>query len=117
MGIRKDVREIMDATDAFVLPSKWEGLPIVLLEASVAGLPVVCTDVGGNTDIVKKNAGRIVQSGNVAQLTTAMLDLEQMPKSQRQLMGRNGATYVSENFELEKIVDKWIDLYRDILQK
>lgn len=111
LGIRKDARELMVAVDAFVLPSKWEGLPIVLLEAAVASLPVVCTDVGGNTDIINENTGRVIESGSIRQLTKAMLEIEQLPVDQRKLMGSNSAKFVTENFELTKIVDNWVDLY------
>ena len=52
LGLRDDIAAIMRAADAFALSSNLEGLPLVLLQAAAAGLPIVATDVGGNTEVV-----------------------------------------------------------------
>ena len=51
-GVRNDVAEVMSAADAYVMSSAWEGMPMVLLEAAAAGLPIVATSVGGNHEVV-----------------------------------------------------------------
>src|SRR5690606_40112961 len=55
-GARSDVGRLLPALDAFVLPSRTEGLSIALLEACAAALPVVASDVGGNPEIIRHGA-------------------------------------------------------------
>lgn len=55
LGFRTDITELCCAADLFVFPSKQEGLPVALMEAIVCETPIVCSDIRGNTDIVKGN--------------------------------------------------------------
>lgn len=52
LGVRSDIRDLYAASDAVVLPSLWEGMPNVILEALASGLPVVATNVGGVSEVV-----------------------------------------------------------------
>ena len=79
LGIRKDVPGLMNAADAYLMSSAWEGMPIVLLEASATGLPVVATDVGGNGEVVLNGrSGLLVPPGDPEALARAMLRLREM---------------------------------------
>lgn len=69
-----DIPERLAMADVFVLPSHYEGLPLTILEAMAAGLPVIATAVGGVPDIVKGN-GLLVEAGNTKELADAMLSL------------------------------------------
>ena len=53
LGYRADVKEILQVADAFVFPSLQEGLPVALMEAMTVGLPVVCSRIRGNTDLIE----------------------------------------------------------------
>lgn len=57
VGYRNDIVEILHAADAFVFPSLQEGLPVALMEAMSVGMPVVCSRIRGNTDLIKDGAG------------------------------------------------------------
>jgi glycosyltransferase involved in cell wall biosynthesis len=79
-GGRDDVPELMAAADLFVLPSLFEGLPLAVLEAMAAGLPVVGTRAGGIPEVVRDGAtGRLVDVGDTAALTAAMLEVLERP--------------------------------------
>ena len=64
LGYRKDVAQLLATFDCFVLSSRSEGLSMTLLEAMAAGLPVVATDVGGNSEVVQhEETGFLVPTG------------------------------------------------------
>lgn len=72
-GMRSDVQDCLSALDIFALPSLAESHSIGLLEAMRAGLPIVATDVGGNTESVRhEQEGLIVQSANASQLAESL---------------------------------------------
>ncbi|MDQ2963574.1 MAG: glycosyltransferase family 4 protein [Pseudomonadota bacterium] len=65
--------EFLAAADLFLLPSRWEGLPITIVEAFRAGLPVVATDAGGVRELVDDAVGKVVAIGDVDALTQQVL--------------------------------------------
>src|SRR5579863_912095 len=76
LGFRGDVHELLLQADMFVLSSVTEGLPITLLEAMAAGLPVVSTDVGGISELVVRNeTGLLVPPQSPEPLAGAILEL------------------------------------------
>lgn len=64
LGFRNDIAEICKATDIFVFPSLREGLPVSLMEAMAAGLPVLCSDIRGNRDLITNRKGGYLVSPN-----------------------------------------------------
>lgn len=75
LGIRKDIPELLAATDVFVLSSDWEGNPLSVMEAMAAGLPVIATTVGCVPELVSEDTGLLVPAGDVAALSAAMIAL------------------------------------------
>lgn len=72
-GERDDAPRIMKASDLFVLPSRWEGLPVSLLEASFCGLPLVASDACGNREIVNPGVnGLLFRNGDPDDLCRAL---------------------------------------------
>ena len=56
-GYRNDIRDLLHVADGFVFPSLQEGLPVALMEAMSAGLPVVCSSIRGNVDLIENGVG------------------------------------------------------------
>jgi len=118
LGVRRDVPDLMNAADAYVMSSAWEGMPMVLLEAGACGLPVVATDVGGNSEVVLNGkTGFIVPTRNPKALAQAMEKTMALPKEKRLEMGEAGWAYIEANYSLEHVVDQWEALYMEHLQK
>jgi glycosyltransferase involved in cell wall biosynthesis len=117
-GFHRDVKPFLTEADAFVLSSLWEGLPIAVLEAAAAGLPVVATDGNGTREAMRPNeTGRIVPVGDVAALAQAMAQVMAIPLEQRLKMGETGREFVEKHFSLCAIVDQWESLYRRLLEE
>ncbi len=118
LGIRRDVPQLMNAADAYVMSSSREGLPNVLLEAHATGLPVVATDVGGNREIVVDGVtGFIVPPRNPGALASAMRRMMDMDERERTQMGDSGRQHILENYSMERVVQQWEDLYHDLLSR
>ena len=65
-GFRNDIPDVVGASDVFAFPSKHEGLPVALMEAIAGGLPVVCSQIRGNVDLVEQgSSGLLVQPDDV----------------------------------------------------
>ena len=96
LGYRQDVKEILKASDIFCFPSKQEGLPVALMEAMASGLPVICSDIRGNKDLIEdKKGGYLLKSYDVDEYSIKIQELIEN-KVLREEMG---------NFNLEKIKD------------
>ena len=118
LGVRTDIPALLNAADAFVLASAWEGMSNALLEAAATALPVVATSVGGNPEIVLDGqTGYLVPPRNPDALADAMLRLMNLPEPERLAMGQAGRQHIVENFDIERIVDRWEQLYLELLER
>lgn len=116
LGFEPDVRRWMQAADGFVLSSRWEGLPMGLLEASACALPTVATDVAGSWDLVVNGyTGILALAGNVEALAAAMKRLMQTPLKERNAMGERAQQMVMERYDLERVLGRWEALYGALL--
>jgi len=113
-GESKDMLDFYNAADAFVMSSQTEGLPMAALEATATGLPCVVTNVGGMPEIVMDNVGgHVVSPGNPAELASALQHVMQASPESRQAMGRAAREHCRANYHIERIVQKWMDLYAE----
>jgi len=118
LGIRRDIPQLMNAADAYVMSSEWEGMPMVLLEASACGLPIVATNVGGNAEIVLDGqTGFLVPPKSPEALSQAMLRMMDLPEEVREKMGKQARKHIESNFSLDRIVDCWEALYYELLNR
>ncbi len=117
LGTRRDLPEIYRALDLFVQPSLWEGLPLALLKAMGAGLPVVATRVSGSREaIVDGVNGLLVAPGDPEALAGALGELCRHPEARRRL-GRAAHRTVVERYSLEAMLRTLEQLYRELWRR
>jgi len=115
LGFRNDVEMLYGAADAFVLSSRSEGLPLALLEAMMAGLPVVATRVGGVPDAVGDH-GILVDPEKPEELAKGMKRLLSDPEGARE-MGKIARTHAKAHFGVDRMVDEYLSLYKRVVAK
>jgi len=115
LGERRDMPAINAALDiASLSSSSSEGFPNVIGEAMASGVPCVVTDVGDAAWLVGE-MGRIVQRGNPAALAAAWNDLIAEGPDARRAIGARCRERVVSEFTLNRVANKYADLYRDLL--
>jgi len=115
LGVRRDLPALLDAADAFVLASAWEGMPLAVGEAMAMEKPVVATDVGGVRELVG-DAGVIVPPKDPEALASAMLNVMESSSEDRQSLGRTARARIQTSFSMDARADDWEALYRTIME-
>jgi glycosyltransferase involved in cell wall biosynthesis len=117
LGDRDDVPSILSGAHIFALSTKWEGLPLSIIEAMRAGLPVVASDVGGVAELVKDGlTGLTVEPGNAQALTGALEMLISNPDL-RSRMGRHGRYRYESCFSYEVMLGQTEQVYFEVLDR
>lgn len=115
LGERSDVRDLLAASDVFVLPSYGEGIPRVVMEAASMALPVVATRVPGCRDVVEDGAsGLLVPARDAGALAEAVRRLVADPAVRRRL-GQAGRRTAVERFDTRAIVEMTASHYRRLM--
>jgi glycosyltransferase involved in cell wall biosynthesis len=110
-GFRKDIAEILRESTIFVLPSLWEGLPLVAIEASAAATPVVATAVDGTPEVIMDmETGLLVEPKKVEPLAFAITSLLNDPAWAREL-GLRGAEFARAKFDISRQVSETEAVY------
>jgi len=114
---RTDVEALMAASDGLVLASRWEGLPNVILEACLAGLPVVATSVGGVTEIIEdERTGFVVPPDDVDALADGMQRLMQLSPEDRSKMLSSARDFVELTFKPQVVMDIWEGVFESLIK-
>ena len=110
LGESDHVAKFLASADMFVLPSLWEGLPIALLEAMSAGLPVISTKVEGVEEVIVEGVhGLLVPTENVDALANAIIQLLADPQL-RQKMGGASKAKVLESYTADRMCEQYLAL-------
>jgi glycosyltransferase involved in cell wall biosynthesis len=116
LGFRADVPSLLAAADAFVLASRYEGLPNVVMEALAAGVPVVGTAVGGMDELVHEGvSGYLVPPSLPEALASAMRRMMDVSNEDRHEMGMKGRDLMQSHFERGRIMETWHELISDTM--
>jgi glycosyltransferase involved in cell wall biosynthesis len=112
LGFRTDMPEILRAADVFVLSSRWEGCPMVVLESMALGVPILATVVGGVPELVcHDQTGVIVPSGSPSLLGNGLYDLLHDPE-RAACLAEQGQQRLAQLFSSEKSAGGMATLYR-----
>jgi glycosyltransferase involved in cell wall biosynthesis len=114
LGPRRDVPSLLAAADGFVLSSRWEGLPMVLLEAAAQALPIVATDVGGCREVARPDLGAVLTEPAAEPIADAMLRVMELGRAERAVVGEALRQHVLDEFGLDAVLARWEELYREV---
>jgi len=110
----EEIRELHASADVVVVPSIFEGCPLVLLEAMAAGKPVVASAVQGISEIVKPNfSGLLVKPSNIHEIEHAVIHLIEH-KSFAEYLGQNARQTVMKDYNWEKIARRTLEVYEEL---
>lgn len=110
LGRRSDIPELLSQVDIFVLASKNEGLPTVVIEAMACECYVVATDCGGSAEIVG-DTGKLVPIQDSQALANALQDVINLSNEDRVSNNKKARARVEQLFSLQTSVQKWLSLY------
>jgi len=116
LGDRRDITAVLASLDISVLPSISESLSNAILESMAAGIPVVATRVGGNSELVTERTGLLVAPNDIEELTHGIRRLLCDPIL-RQQFGGEAHLVAQSNFTSERMRQRHEELYRELLER
>ncbi|PIQ89475.1 MAG: hypothetical protein COV72_02920 [Candidatus Omnitrophica bacterium CG11_big_fil_rev_8_21_14_0_20_42_13] len=114
LGYRENIKELISEIDLVVLPSLYEGLPLIALETGAMGKPIIVTNVDGSPEaVINEKTGIVIPPKDEDSLKNA---LEELLDNKGLLLeyGRNAQKFIREEFDIKKQVEKTEKLYKDI---
>lgn len=101
-GFRKDIYEIMKVADVFLFPSFQEGLPVSVMEAMASGLPVICSDIRGNRDLISDKGGCLVAPLGINKISSC-LDYLYQNECLREEFGEYNKK-ISKKYDINRVI-------------
>lgn len=116
IGWVDQIEQLLERIDVFVLPSRWEALPLVLVEAMQAGVPLVATDVGSVADLVEhRTTGLLVPPEDPAALAEAVRWLLADPPRMHRIAAE-AQEHARRHFSTDTMVGRYSSLYRSVTE-
>jgi glycosyltransferase involved in cell wall biosynthesis len=110
-----DAADLFGASDIILSTSENEGMPVALIEAQLAGKPVVATDVGSVSEVILNHETGIVTNKNAGSIASAVESLI-LDKTTREEMGRLAAARAQALFSVDRMINAHIELYKSIVK-
>ncbi|MGB5156073.1 glycosyltransferase [Desulfobacterium sp. N47] len=118
LGFRKDIPQILNALDIFIIPSLREGLCLALLEAMAAGLPVIASDVGGIPEVFgKAKMGKLIKPLDTEGLAMAINELISLPEKTFKEIGANSRDRALTDFSSARMKKGYEELFESVFAK
>ena len=106
--------ELYEENDIFVLPTFFEGMPTVVLEAMSYGMPIIVTDTGATTDLVDHTNGYIIEKADVSSLKNAIVQFYQLDDAKKKMLSLHSYNKVKDNFTWNVVAQKHYDLFKSM---
>jgi glycosyltransferase involved in cell wall biosynthesis len=114
LGDQKDISQILNGLDLFILPSLWEGLGISVLEAQAVGVPVLVSNVGGLKEVVADKINGILFQSSSSQSIVEAVDWVLQNKAELPKMVFVARKSVEDKFDLREMVKKYEEVYQEL---
>ncbi|SEI98900.1 glycosyltransferase EpsD [Kandleria vitulina] len=111
LGYRSDIYEICNSADLFVFMSHQEGLPVALMEAMACGLPVICSNIRGNTDLIEDGVTGLISCNNSEKLANNIKTIQEDSLFRKELS--NAVLNKIQVFDLKNVVEEMRKIYLD----
>jgi glycosyltransferase involved in cell wall biosynthesis len=117
LGFQADIQQLMASVDCVVLPSRWEGLPMVALEAMAVGATVVAAEVGGLPEVIEHSVtGWLVPPEDPQALACTLREVL-INKRQSYYVGQNARQRIVELYSVEAVAQKTLNVYSEVLDQ
>lgn len=116
LGWRSDTTIILNALDIFVLPSKWEGMPLAILEAQSTAIPCVVSNIQGNRDIIDNYKTGLLFKSNSQKELIKSLNFLIYNSSKREEIGKNAREYIIEKHLIDTRINELDKYYSEKLK-
>lgn len=114
LGTRNDIPELLSNSDLFILPSRFEGLPVSILEAMASNLPVIASNISGSNDLITNGKnGLLFESENYEELADKILYLYNN-KEIREVLAESACKFV-QDFDISVMYKKYCELYKELV--
>jgi glycosyltransferase involved in cell wall biosynthesis len=115
LGEVPNILEMYHKSDIFIRPSLTEGMPLAVLESMACGIPVIATDVGGTSEIVRNNkTGILVQPGEIEELANSILKLlDDLDLAEK--LSKNAREFVEQHCSWDDITKNTSEVYEKLL--
>jgi glycosyltransferase involved in cell wall biosynthesis len=113
LGLRSDISKLMAKSHVFVLPSLWEGLPIVLLEAGATGLPVISTPVGTIPSLINSDNGYLVEEKDFCKTMIDVINNYNEAKGRSEVLQKK----IIEKYSIRSIAYQHEQLYENLVKR
>ena len=109
LGFRADIAEICNCADLFIFMSHQEGLPVALMEAMACGLPAVCSDIRGNTDLIEDQKTGLIADNTPEDVAKAIVEVRQNNEMRKALAST--ALQKIKQFDLSSVENEMRMIY------
>jgi glycosyltransferase involved in cell wall biosynthesis len=113
----ENIPNLLQKHDIFVLPSRYEGFGVAVIEAMSVGLPCLVTRCGGPEFIVSQETGRVCNANNIETLKLALLELISLPDEQLIKIGNDARHVILNHYNIQNIAYKYISIFESIITK